>query len=494
MDHLRYLGVDRFGHVEGALTETMSISAPIHNNASWLENYSNIAVVGLGLTGNSVVEHLLGVLSIETKITIQDTRQNTPYVETLSALIAEQNRQVDWQLGSLDEKKLCASDLIVASPGVSLKTPALAAAIDAGVEVIGDIDMLVRSVDAPIIAITGSNGKSTVTTLVAEICRHAGKHVFMGGNIGVPALAMLSEPVKQFDVAVLELSSFQLETTQRLAASSAVILNVSADHMDRYDSLQHYVRAKMRVFSGVSHAVLNRNDELLSGFFPTAKNVVSFGLGKPETDSEYGVATDRSGHEYLMKGSRKLLSIKDVSLVGQHNVSNVLAALALLEPLALPMPKVVAAIRNFSGLPHRMQLVTEKNGVRWVNDSKATNIGAAQAAIEGIQGELVLIAGGQGKGADFSSLLPTLQTSVRAVILFGEDADLMQTCWSEQIECHRVIDLAAAVEKADALTRNETKKQTVLLSPACASFDLFRGFEDRGEQFMQLVLQRLEVS
>lgn len=472
----------------------MSISMPIHNNTSWLENYSNIAVVGLGLTGNSVVEYLLGAAASGTKISIQDTRENTPYVDALSALIETQDRQVEWQLGDLDEQKLCTSDLIIASPGVSLKTPALAAAIDAGVEVIGDIDMLVRSVDVPIIAITGSNGKSTVTTLVADICQHAGKRVFMGGNIGVPALAMLADPVEQFDVAVLELSSFQLETTQRLAASSAVILNVSSDHMDRYDSLQHYVRAKMRVFLGVSHAVLNRNDELLSGFFPTAKNIVSFGLGKPENDAEYGIVADRNGNEQLMKGSRKLLPIKDIPLVGQHNVSNVLAALALLEPLALPMPKVVAAIRNFSGLPHRMQLVAEKNGVRWVNDSKATNIGAAQAAIEGIQGELVLIAGGQGKGADFSSLLPALQTGVRAVVLFGEDADLMQACWSEQIECHRVVDLAAAVDKADVLTRDETKKQTVLLSPACASFDLFRSFEDRGERFMQLVLQQLEVS
>ena len=462
-------------------------------NPFWLEKYSKVAVVGLGLTGYSVVKFLV---QYHVTIFAQDTREKTDYSDAIKVVMQENAQANGLVLGGLDEQQLCNCDLIVVSPGLSLKTPAIAAAIAQGVEVIGDVDILVRSINTPIVAITGSNGKSTVTSLVNEICLAAGKNVFMGGNIGIPVLSMLdnshsSHPVVDYDLAILELSSFQLETTQRLQANTAVILNISDDHMDRYDSVQDYLNAKMRVFAGAERAVVNRNDEMLKSIFPTVKNITTFGMGKPENDSEYGIATDRQGDEYFMKGSQKIMRTNGVRLVGQHNLSNVLAALALLEPLSLPIAKVTAAINAFKGLPHRMEFILEHDGVHWVNDSKATNIGAAQAAIEGIRGKVILLAGGLGKGADFSVLTPILKSHVQHVVLFGEDAKKMQNIWGDEIDCVVVGTLSDAIKKAAKTALNLKGKRTVLLSPACASLDQFSSFEERGEQFSQLVKQQV---
>jgi len=462
----------------------------------WLEKYSKVGVVGLGLTGHSVVSFLV---HYNVDIFAQDTREKTAYTDAIKSIMQANVQDGNIVLGGLNEKQLCECDLIVVSPGLSLKTPEIAMAIEQGAEVIGDIDILVRSINTPIIAITGSNGKSTVTSLANEICLAAGKKVFMGGNIGVPALSMLTdalsikqEPAQDYDLVILELSSFQLETTRRLRACAAVVLNISDDHMDRYDSIQDYIAAKMRVFLGAEHAVINRNDEMLKGVFPTAKNVTTFGMGKPAHTDEYGIAVDRQGDEYFMKGSHKLMSTSSVNMVGQHNLSNVLAAFALLDPLSLPISKMTAAVRAFKGLPHRMELVLERSNVRWVNDSKATNIGAAQAAIEGIRGKVILLAGGLGKGADFSVLTPVLKSRVQSVVLFGEDAYKMFELWHDEVDCKVVDDLSAAVGMAADIASSIKGKKTVLLSPACASFDQFKGFEDRGEQFSQLVKRQVE--
>jgi len=454
-----------------------------------------VGVVGLGMTGHSVVSFLA---YHQVDIIAQDTREKTAYTDAIKSIMQANTQDGNMVLGGLNEKQLCECDLIVVSPGLSLKTPEIVTAIEQGVEVIGDIDILVRSINIPIVAITGSNGKSTVTSLANEICLAAGKKVFMGGNIGVPALSMLTdalsikqEATQEYDLVILELSSFQLETTRRLKASAAVVLNISDDHMDRYDSIQDYIGAKMRIFLGAEHAVVNRNDEVLKGVFPTAKNVITFGMGKPENTDEYGIAVDRQGDEYFMKGSHKLMPINSINMVGQHNLSNVLAVFALLEPLSLPISKVVAAVRAFKGLPHRMELLVEHNSVRWVNDSKATNIGAAQAAIEGISGKVILLAGGLGKGADFSVLTPVLKSQVQSVVLFGEDAQKMFELWSDEVDCKVVDDLSSAVAMAADVASSIKGRKTVLLSPACASFDQFKGFEDRGEQFSQLVKQQV---
>ena len=457
-------------------------------NPFWLKKYSKVAVVGLGLTGHSVVKFLV---KQPVEIFAQDTREVTDHSDAIKAMMQTNAQANDLVLGGLDQEQLCSCDLIVVSPGLSLKTPAIAAAMDLGIEVIGDIDVLVRSINLPIVAITGSNGKSTVTSLVNEICLAAGKKVFMGGNIGIPVLTILENPVssEDYDLLVLELSSFQLENTQRLQANVAVILNISDDHMDRYDSIQDYLNAKMRIFMGARHAVINRNDGMLKGIFPTVKSITTFGIGKPENDDEYGIAVDRRGDEYFMKGSRKLMRTNGVRLVGQHNLSNILAALALLEPLSLPMDKVTAAINAFKGLEHRMEFILEHDDIRWVNDSKATNIGAARAAIEGVSGKVILLAGGLGKGADFSVLTPVLKSRVEHVVLFGEDAKKMYEVWGSEVKCVVVNTLFEAIEKAAKVALNLTGKKTVLLSPACSSFDQFASFEERGEQFAERLEQ-----
>ncbi len=448
--------------------------------SDWLNNYANVTVVGLGLTGCSVVEYLL---RHDVVVSVQDTRPKPPYLAAVEQLAAAKGKVIHSSLGALDKQAMLSSDLIVVSPGLSVKTPELQAARDAGVEMIGDIDMLTRSVTAPIIAITGSNGKSTVTTLVGEMCKAAGMNAFVGGNIGRPALEMLSAG-EHYDVAVLELSSFQLETTKRLQATACVILNISQDHLDRYASMVDYMKAKLRIFLGAEYAVVNRNDTMLEQVLPSVKSSTTFGLGRPASDLDYGLLTDPKGIDFLAKGSRKIMPVDAVPLVGSHNIANILASIALVEPLSLPESAVVQAIGQFKGLPHRMQTVRKLNGVTWINDSKATNVGACQAAIAGIDGGVVLLAGGQGKGGDFAQLLPVLQSKVKHVILFGEDAPLLNDLWSDAVACELVSGLPEAVHKASELAR---QRDCVLLSPACASFDMFDSFEHRGEQFKQLV-------
>lgn len=441
-------------------------------------------IVGLGKTGVSCARFLAaqGV-----PVAITDSRENPPGLELFQGVAQD----IPIAVGGFDEKLFAQAGQLVVSPGVSLAEPLIAAAQARGVEIIGDVEIFARYVEAPVIAITGSNGKSTVTTLVGEMAWDAGCEVRVGGNIGLPVLDLLMAPVAEVkpELYVIELSSFQLETTYSLNAAAAVVLNVSPDHMDRYVDLEHYAQAKQRVFHGDGVMVVNRDDACVMAMLQAeravagGRKVIRFGLGAPESESDYG-RVQAGGEVYLARGKERLLPVSQLLLAGEHNHANALAALALGEAMGLPMDKMLDTLCRFTGLPHRMQWVAEINGVQWYNDSKGTNVGATVSAIEGLSGHLVLIAGGQGKGADFSPLREAVADKVRTVILLGEDADKIEKALGGIVPVMHAEDMADAVSLAQAAAKTG---DSVLLSPACASFDMFEGFAHRGEVFMAAV-------
>ena len=426
---------------------------------------SKVVILGLGKTGLSCVHYFLrqGITPM-----VLDTRANPPGRQELPA-------SVELQCGALDADLLCQAELIIASPGIALATPALQAAAAAGVEIIGDIELFVREAKAPIVAITGSNGKSTVTTLVGEMAAEAGIRVGVGGNIGTPALDLLLTPC---DLYVLELSSFQLETTHSLQAAAATILNLSEDHLDRYDGMAGYLAAKLKIYQGARHILVNRDD---AATLPVQGTVwQSFGLD----GASYG-RVQHQGALWLAVQGEPQLPVAELHIVGAHNQMNALAAMALCDAVQVPRGAQLAVLRRFTGLPHRCQFVREYQGVRWINDSKATNVGSTLAAVAGlaesVQGKLILIAGGQGKGQDFAPLQALLGHGIDVMLCFGQDAELL-CALGPQTE--RVADLAAAVARADELTQ---AGDWVLLAPACASLDMFKNFEERGHCFATLV-------
>jgi UDP-N-acetylmuramoylalanine--D-glutamate ligase len=398
-----------------------------------------------------------------------DTRVSPPGLDKLPA-------SVERYVGGINSDWLLASDLIIASPGIALAHPALSEAVDAGIEIIGDIELLCREAQAPIVAITGSNGKSTVTTLVGEMARAAGWQVGVGGNIGLPALTLLKSPAQLY---VLELSSFQLETTHSLKAAAATILNLTEDHMDRYPlGMQQYRAAKLRIYENASVCVVNADDGMTMPVRGVDQRCVSFGINL----GDYHL-NQQQGSTWLRAKGEKVLNTDEMTLVGQHNYTNALAALALADAVNIPRASSLKALTTFTGLAHRFQLVHEANGVRWINDSKATNVGSTEAALNGLQvkGTLWLLLGGDGKSADFSPLARYLQGDNVKLFCFGRDGD------------------ALAALRPEIATRTETMQQAmtqiaaqvkagdmVLLSPACASLDQFRNFEQRGDQFAQL--------
>jgi len=357
----------------------------------------------------------------------------------------------------------------------SIKTLAISQAHKNGVELCGDIDLLGRHIDIPVVAITGSNGKSTVTTLVGEVLKAAGKKPFVGGNIGLPALSVFDES-QAYDVAVLELSSFQLETTEHLKLVSSVNLNVSPDHMDRYASYEEYASSKAKIHSQSKYCVINVDDELTQLGVPAETVCSNFSLS---SDADYTVLDSN-----IVKNDQPLMPVADIKMIGAHNVANVLATLALLEPFNIDFSVFKQVLTTFPGLAHRTQVVRELDEVNWVNDSKATNVGACQAAIEGIDSDIILIAGGVGKDGDFASLVSALKGKVTTALLLGEDAAEMKQLWSSACTCELVEDMAQAVSRAKELAK---KGDTVLLSPACASFDMYKGFAARGDHFIELV-------
>jgi len=425
-----------------------------------------VVIIGLGLTGLSCVDFFMmrGVTP-----RVMDTRISPPGLDKLP-------ESVERHLGDLNQDWLLDADLIVASPGVALATPALSAAADAGVEIVGDVELFCREVQAPIVAITGSNGKSTVTTLVGEMAKAAGWAVGVGGNIGLPALSLLRQECQLY---VLELSSFQLETTNSLRAAAATILNVTEDHMDRYPfGLQQYRAAKLRIYENANWCVVNADDALTMPVRGADARCVSFGADV----GDYHL-NRQQGETWLRVNGEKVLNTREMKLTGQHNYTNALAALALADAVKLPRSSSLKALTTFTGLEHRFQLVWEHNGVRWINDSKATNVGSTEAALNGLQveGTLHLLLGGDGKSADFSSLARYLQGDKVRLYCFGRDGAQLAELRPE------IATLTDTMEQAMQTIAGRVKAgDMVLLSPACASLDQFRNFEVRGNEFARL--------
>lgn len=433
-------------------------------------------VVGLGKSGMSLVRFLTnrGV-----SFAVADTREHPPELATLR----RDYPQVEVRCGELDVEFLCRADELYVSPGLALATPALQQAAMRGVKLSGDIELFARNAKAPIVAISGSNAKSTVTTLVGEMAAAAGKRVAVGGNLGTPALDLLSDDVELY---VMELSSFQLETTDQLGAEVATVLNISEDHMDRYSGLPAYHLAKHRIFRGARQVVVNRQDALTRPLIGEGVPCWTFGLNKPDRNG-FGLR-EENGEKYLAFQFDNLMPVRELKIRGGHNQANALAALALGHAVGLPFDAMLASLKTFAGLVHRCQWLRELNGVNYYDDSKATNVGAALAAIEGlgadIDGKLVLIAGGDGKGADFTPLQAPVAAHCRAVVLLGRDADLLAATFGDSVPLVRVTTLEEAVQRAADIAQ---EGDAVLLSPACASLDMFKNFEERGQRFARAV-------
>ncbi|MBN1378468.1 MAG: UDP-N-acetylmuramoyl-L-alanine--D-glutamate ligase [Gammaproteobacteria bacterium] len=431
-------------------------------------------IVGMGVTGMSCARYLQ---QQDVVLRIVDSREQPP----MWADVRSQFADCELHAGAFTSKLLTNVNRILLSPGVALAEPLIQTAMQRGIEVIGDIELFARNVKKPVIAITGSNGKSTVTTLLGEMFEAAGLSVAVGGNLGIPALDLLGE--KDPDVFILELSSFQLETTTSLKTAVSVVLNVSEDHMDRYPGLAAYAESKSRVYSRSRCCVINRDDVCVSSMpFDNKAQRIYFTKNAP-SENEFGLRKVNSD-TFLCYGSTKLIAADELKLIGQHNLLNALAALALTKGFGIEIEKTLPALKRFTGLAHRCQWVIEHNNVRWINDSKATNVGAAQVAIESMPGTVVLIAGGDGKDADFSPLRSSIKNKVRAVVLLGKDAARMQEVLHDITECHRVDDLQTAVIRANELAQ---AGDTVLLAPACASLDMFKNYMQRGELFTRYV-------
>lgn len=439
----------------------------------------NIVIVGLGETGFSCVEYFS---KKNTPVTVIDSRENPPRLSEMQINYPE----VKVHTGSFSPEILAATDLLVLSPGIAKDDPTIVNHLKAGAKIIGDIELFAQEVEAPVVAITGSNGKSTVTTLVGEMAKQAGLKTAVGGNLGTPALSMLGNEI---DLYVLELSSFQLETTYSLKPAVCTILNISPDHMDRYRSVEDYVAAKERIYINCKKVVTNREDSIVMKQLPAGIPVTSFGLNEASEGSWGLQKLGKESHLWLSWGKTPLMAVSDLKLFGRHNVANALAALALAEAVDIPMEACIAVLKNFTGLKHRCEWVRTRQDVHWINDSKGTNVGATEAAIKGlandISGKWLLIAGGIGKNADFSSLKPLVQQHCSAVVLIGEASDELEKLFSGSVQCFRAKDMKDAVQLASKAAK---PGDGVLLSPACASFDMFKNFEDRGNVFRSEVL------
>jgi UDP-N-acetylmuramoylalanine--D-glutamate ligase len=429
-------------------------------------------VAGLGKTGLSCVRFLR---EKGASVVATDTRAEPPMLMEMKARFPE----VEFVAG-LTETVLEHASAVVTSPGLDLRLPFFTAARMRDVPVIGDVELFAREAKAPVVAITGSNGKSTVTTLLGQMAQQAGRRVAVGGNLGTPVLDLLDDAVELY---VLELSSFQLELTESLDAAAAVILNITPDHIDRHGTFEYYASLKARVFRGTGHCVANRDEAVVEALVPAGRERFGFTLHAPETDREFGLIETAQG-TWLARGQEKLLGLAELRIKGLHNAANALAALALGTAIGLPLPAMCAALREFPGLPHRCQWVAEKRGVNWYNDSKGTNVGATLAALLGMPGPIVLLAGGLAKGGNFAPLKPVLADKGRALVLFGQDAALIEEAVSGSVPVHHATDMAEAVGQAATAAQ---PGDTVLLSPGCASFDMFSGYEQRGEKFIEAV-------
>ena len=438
---------------------------------------STAVIAGLGRTGLACARYLR---EHGWRLAVTDTRADPPQLEPLRAL----DPDIVVRLGGLDPQLLDEAVCVLASPGLPLDLPFFAEARRRGLEIFGDIELFARAASAPVAAITGTNGKSTVTTLLGRMAARAGLLVRVGGNLGEPALDLLAAAercARPTDLYVLELSSFQLDTTESLDLKAAAVLNVSADHLDRYASVEDYALSKARVFARCDTAVVNLDDALVARMTRRGQRVLGFSV-EGAAGAAYTVL-QREG-AWLARHGEPLLPVAQMRLRGLHNAANALAALALGEALELPRAAMLAELREFTGLPHRTQWVAEVRGVTYIDDSKGTNVGATLAAIRGMDGTLVLIAGGEGKNQDFTPLAAALRGKARHVVLIGRDAERIAraihgVCASETCASMRAAVAAAA--------RAAAPGDTVLLSPACASLDMFRDYAHRGESFAQAV-------
>lgn len=450
---------------------------------TWLRDRS-VLVLGLGDTGMACVRWLLAQGA---RVSVADTRAEPPHAATLR----QECPTVPLHSGELTDVLLQGAALIVASPGVPLSTPALQAALARGQEVVGDVELFARTVQSwprppRVVAITGSNGKTTVTTLVGEIAQAAGLQPQVIGNIGTPVLEALHTQ-KPADVYVLELSSFQLETTHALQLVAGAVLNVTEDHLDRYPDMAAYAAAKARIFRHCPVRVVNRQDSWSRAMATQAVGRVSFGLDAPGAAGDWGLLPAQPGGEplWVCCGQARVLRVDSLALQGLHNVANVMAALALADALGIERSIAVPVVQAFKGLPHRVEWVAEINGVTYLDDSKGTNVGATVAALTGLAGPVVLIAGGDGKGQDFAPLKPALERNGRAVILIGRDAPLIQAALGQSaIPRIRAGSMEAAVQLAAQYAQPGDQ---VLMSPACASFDMFDNYLHRAQVFIRAV-------
>ena len=444
-----------------------------------------VLVVGLGVTGESVVR-FLHAQQVVFDVVDEKSKPSD----------ALQRQLADATVHTILDAKLCSEyDVLVISPGVPRSLKALQAAASAGVEIIGDIELFTQAIgDTPVIAVTGSNGKSTVVSWIAHVLIHCGKRVRLCGNIGTPALDSIDADT---EVYVLELSSYQLESTMSLKTISAAVLNISDDHMDRYSTIEHYAEVKRRVYSGCAHSVVNLDDkrtwlqpnnveagaELGATQFQHANNdSTAFSLINIE-GAEYHLL-EAANDAWLCHGDKKLVLRSQLQTPGNHNVANALAVLALLQPMNLDLNKTIVGLVAFSGLEHRTEFVLERDGVRWYNDSKGTNIDACEKAITAMSGPVVLIAGGLAKGADFTALRVVVEQHVKALLLIGKDASHIRDALKGTTQIVMANSLNEVVKRADELAESG---DVVLFSPACSSFDMFENFEQRGELFKRAV-------
>lgn len=431
---------------------------------------SKIMVVGLGATGISITRFLL---DLGFDFVIADSRE-----QAFSKQLLEQLGTIKVITGAFDETLFSNATHLIVSPGVALTEKAVAAAARKGSQIIGDIDLFACSVEVPIIAITGSNGKSTVTTMVGEMAAAAGVKAGVGGNLGVPALDLLLQPAELY---VLELSSFQLERTRHLNAVAATVLNVTTDHLDRHADIADYAEQKQRVFMGDGTMVINADDPIVTAMQVNDRRTLSFSINKK---ADFYIAKDKDV-DCLMYGDKSLMPLTELPLEGRHNAANALAALALGVAVGFDEQAMCKALKQFKGLAHRMQRVAEVRGVVWVNDSKATNIGACVAALQGYENKVVLIAGGDAKGADMAELVPVVKAKAKSVVLMGKDAGLIEGALNGCVPIYKAADMQQAVTIAASIAE---VGDNVLLSPACASLDQYKNYQDRGDKFTQAVL------
>ncbi len=428
-------------------------------------------VVGLGATGMSIARYLKRKAG---NAIFFDSRETPPGLAKLEDLWP----YADVLLGDVELPQ--GIGRIIASPGIPDSHPLLERARAQGIDIVSDIELFAREADKPFIAVTGSNGKSTVTTLLHHMCRADGRDTLAGGNLGEPALDLLDKDAP--DIYVLELSSFQLQRTATLPAEVAVLLNISPDHLDWHRDENEYREAKYRIFEDTDAAVINRDDEEAARRASHCGRVVSFGLDAPG-EGHYGIRED-DGEPYLARGDVLLLAVRDLALFGVHNQLNALAALAAGDLAGLDTGAMLQVLIEFPGLPHRMQFVARIDAVNYINDSKATNVAAAVASIDSVEGMLVLIAGGDGKGGDFSDLAEAVEGKLRGAVLIGKDAEEIARALDTVMPVHFAENMESAVHMAASCAESD---DTVLLAPACASLDQYDNYMARGNAFVEAV-------